>query len=451
MTSPKFHSGMTDLFNYICVMVVSLPAFTSTNPSGLQLPFDPGVYVTHEVIFLCDMCNDIRSLMHIEYPCITANHVVGVVSSVLLFLQLQLLWQPYTIVASSHGDNNCIVLGLLEQLNNIGDKWYISVFGPAPPTSLNHLQLSNGHSIVEWVDDCSVVILWITFASCIRLFYGLMSLGYSVEIAKDFLGEQNKRQVDQLENFHLPLRDQMLLLEGANTTSNTIIDALGTTTAAREFISENLLISCSTMLDLFLVGEAPNRLKMWSCSQYKIKCLLDVFEIGKRYIVLVTSLEKLPLNECKLPEVGFMDAGRIRFKLVEKVVVPWSAFRTTEILLILVELDPTILNALRSKLHKVFNVDPLVLPSSSLKQLLDVNLVRHGCILWFKKQNDGSLLKVALDNEVFKEFLWVVNTYKEEHDNTVLEDLCEKMPNYIWDPRKIPIYRRGKYSISVLL
>ncbi|KAK6782563.1 hypothetical protein RDI58_020359 [Solanum bulbocastanum] len=47
----------------------------------LQLPFDPGVYVTHEVIFLCDMCDDIRSLMHIEYPCITANHVVGVVSS----------------------------------------------------------------------------------------------------------------------------------------------------------------------------------------------------------------------------------------------------------------------------------------------------------------------------------------------------------------------------------
>ncbi|WMV12890.1 hypothetical protein MTR67_006275 [Solanum verrucosum] len=713
----------------------------------LQLPFDPGVYVTHEVIFLYDMCNDIRSLMHIEYPCITANHVVGVVSSGALekyidaydfiqyfyFCNFNLSWQPCTIVASSHGDNNCIVLGLLEQLNTIGDvpvdlwsksdvaiirttgglqsgnwpglilfsadqvlhifvtnqyartvfgrlgnpewscsndinqragvifvcdvlnddpqseKWYISVFGPAPLTGLNHLQLSNGHSIVEWVDDCSVVILWIIFASCIRLFYGLMSLRYSVttilnrsshifsdakfsltpdrfeqfnlklqickfdhcwiqdgmmlevlvkmavlfknivpevERAKDFLGEQNKKapipylrkqmpyeqQVDQLENFHLPLRDQMLLLEGANTTSNTIIDALGTTTAAREvmqkalpiedidkiivaiselmeiikmlhkafsshvcaaadfvdselraannkkegthnilkimlagycpkiaqyvfyellgkgnspsaftfsqviqakyvvnevdsassllrdmtklgcvpnalshhcraltppqsanalvheFISENLLTFCSTMLDLLLVGVAPNRLKMWSCSQYKIKCLLDVFEIGKRYIVLVTFLEKLSLNECKLLEVGFVGAGRIWFKLVEKVVVPGSAFRTTEILQvpvpsfhnILVELDPTIRNALRSKLHKVFNVGSLVLPSSSLKQLFDVNLVRHGCILWFKKQNDGSLLQVALDNEVFKEFLWVVNTYKEEHDNTVV-------------------------------
>ncbi|KAG5585099.1 hypothetical protein H5410_045533 [Solanum commersonii] len=644
----------------------------------LQLPFDPGVSVTHEVIFLCDMYNDIRSLMHIEYPCITANHVVGVVSSGALekyidaydviqyfyFCNFNLSWQPYTIVASSHGDNNCIVLGLLEQLNIIGDvpvdlwyksdvaiiqttgvlqsgnfpglilfsadpvlhifvtnqyartvfgrlgnpewscsndinqrggvifvcdvlnddpqseKWYISVFGPAPPTGLNHLQLSNGHSIVEWVDDCSVVILWIIFASCIRLFYGLMSLGYSVttilkrsshifsdakfsltpdrfeqvnlklqigkfdhcwiqdgmmlevlvkiavlfkniapevERAKDFLGEQNKKapipylrkqmpyeqQVDQLENFHLPLRDQMLLLEEGtaiedidkiivaiselmeimkmlhkafsshvcaaadfvdselravnNKKEGTLNEADSASSLLRdmtklgcvpnalshhcraltppqsanglihEFISKNLLTSCSTMLDLLLVG-APNRLKMWSCSQYKIKCLSDVFEIGKRYIVLVTSLEKLSLNECKLLEVGFVGAGRIWFKLVEKVVVPGGAFRTTEILQvpvpsfdnILVELDPTILNALRSKLHKVFNVGPLVLPSSSLKQLFDVNLVRHGCILWFKKQNDGSLLQVAWDNEVFKEFLWVVNTYKEEHDNTVI-------------------------------
>ena len=30
------------------------------------------------------------------------------------------------------------------------------------------------------------------------------------------------------------------------------------------------------------------------------------------------------------------------------------------------------------------------------------------------------LLKVSLDNEVLEEFLWVVNTYKEEHDNTVV-------------------------------
>ncbi|KAH0704056.1 hypothetical protein KY285_018334 [Solanum tuberosum] len=697
----------------------------------LQLPFDPGVYVTHEVIFLCDMCNDIRSIRHIEYPCITANHAVGVVSSGALekyidacdfiqyfyFCNFNLSWQTYTTVASSHGDNSFIVLGLLEQLNTIGEvpvnlwyrsdvainrtigvlrsgnwpgqyartvygrlrnpkwscsndinqragvsfvcdvlnddlqyeKWYNSVFGSAPPTDLNHLQLSNGHSIVEWVDGCLVVVLWIIFASCIRLFYGLMSLGYPVttilkrsshifsdakvsltsdwfeqfnlklqickfdhcwikdgrmlevlvkkailfkniapeiERAKDFLGEQNKRatipylrkqmlyeqQVDQLENFHLPRRDQMLLLEGANTTSSTIIDALGTTTAAREvtqkappiedidklivaiselmeiikmlqeafssnvcaaadfvdselraannikegthnilkimlagyypkiaryvfyellgegnspsaftfaqviqakcvvnevdsassllrdmtklgcvpnalshhcrtltpphsanalvheFISKNLLTSCSTMLDLLLVGGAPTRLKMWSCSQHKIKCLLNVSEIGKRYVMLVTFFEELSPYECKLLEVGFVGAGRIWFKLVEKVVVPWSDFRTTEILQvpvpsfhnILVELDPTVLNALRSKLHKMFNVGPLVLPSSSLKQLLDVNLVRHGCILWFKKQNDGSLLKVSLDNEVLEEFLWIVNTYKEEHDNTVV-------------------------------
>ncbi|KAH0763024.1 hypothetical protein KY290_006420 [Solanum tuberosum] len=210
----------------------------------LQLPFDPGVYVTHEVIFLCDMCNDIRSIRHIEYPCITANHAVGVVSSgasekyidaydfiqYFYFCNFNLSWQPYTTGASSHGDNSFIVLGLLEQLNTIGEvpvnlwyrsdvainrtigvlrsgnwpgndinqragvsfvcdvlnddlqyeKWYNSVFGPAPPTGLNHLQLSNGHSIVEWVDDCLVVVLWIIFASCIRLFYGLMSLGYPV-------------------------------------------------------------------------------------------------------------------------------------------------------------------------------------------------------------------------------------------------------------------------------
>ena len=74
------------------------------------------------------------------------------------------------------------------------------------------------------------------------------NIAHEVERAKDFLGEQKKKatlpylrkqmldeqQVDQVENFHLPLRDQMLLLEGANTTSSMIIDALGTTTAARE-------------------------------------------------------------------------------------------------------------------------------------------------------------------------------------------------------------------------
>ncbi|KAK6779698.1 hypothetical protein RDI58_021882 [Solanum bulbocastanum] len=87
---------------------------------------------------------------------------------------------------------------------------------------------------------------------------------------------------------------------------------------------------------------------------------------------------------------------------------------------VLEELDPTILNPLSSKLHNVFKVDPLVLPSSSPKKLLDVYLVRHGCILWFEKQNEESLLKVALDIEASKEFLWVVNTYKEEQDNTLV-------------------------------
>ncbi|KAG5570485.1 hypothetical protein H5410_060251 [Solanum commersonii] len=338
------------------------------------------------------------------------------------------------------------------------EKWYSSVFGPAPPTGLNHLQLSNGHSIVEWVDDCSVVVLWIIFASCIQLFYGLITLGYpvttilersshifsddkvsltpgwfeqfnlkfqirkfdhcwiqdgvmlevlvkkavlftkiapEVERVKDFLGEQNRRatipylrkqmlyeqQVDQLENFHLPLHDSMLLLEGANTISNTIIDDLGTTAAAgevtqkaannkkegthstlkimlarywpkiapyvfyemlgkgnspsaftfaqvihakcvvnevdsvssllrdmtklgcvpnflshhfraltppqsanalvQEFILENLLTSCSAVLDLLLADGAPNGLKIWSCYQHTIKCLLDILKLGR--------------------------------------------------------------------------------------------------------------------------------------------------------------------------
>ncbi|KAG5578732.1 hypothetical protein H5410_049359 [Solanum commersonii] len=222
----------------------------------LQLSFDPGVYVTHEVIVLCDMCNDIRSITHIEHHCITANHAVGVVSSGELekyidaydfiqyfyFCNFNLSWQPYTTVVSSRGDNSFIVLELLEKLNTIGEKpvdlwyrsdvainrttgvlrsgnwsgftlfsddqvlhifvtsqyartvfgrlgnpkwscgidinqragvsfvcdilnddpqyekWYSSVFGPAPPTGLNHLQMSNGHSVVEWVDGCLVVV-----------------------------------------------------------------------------------------------------------------------------------------------------------------------------------------------------------------------------------------------------------------------------------------------------
>ncbi|KAG5579004.1 hypothetical protein H5410_049631 [Solanum commersonii] len=83
-----------------------------------------------------------RSYTHIEYPCISANHAVGVVSSGALekyidaydfiqyfyFCNFNLSRQPYTTVASSHGDNSFTVLGLLEQLNTIGevpvDLWY---------------------------------------------------------------------------------------------------------------------------------------------------------------------------------------------------------------------------------------------------------------------------------------------------------------------------------------
>lgn len=62
------------------------------------------------------------------------------------------------------------------------EKWNASVFGPAPPTGLNQcLHLSSGRSIIEWVDDCPTVVLWVIFEIYIRLFYGLISLGYSVE------------------------------------------------------------------------------------------------------------------------------------------------------------------------------------------------------------------------------------------------------------------------------
>ncbi|KAH0650106.1 hypothetical protein KY284_030018 [Solanum tuberosum] len=452
------------------------------------------------------------------------------------FCNFNLSLQPYTIVASSHEDNNCIVLGLLEQLNTIGDvpvdlwyksdvaiirttgvlqsgnwpglvlfsadqvlhifvtnqyartvfgrlgnpewscsndinqragvifvcevlnddpqseKWYISVFGPAPPTgySVTTILKMSSHIFSDakfsltpdrfeqfnlklqirkfdhcWIQDGMMLEVLVKMAVLFK------NIALEVERAKDFLGEQNKKapipylckqmpyeqQVNQLENFHLPLRDQICeevtqkalpiedidkiivaiseLMEIMKTlhkafsshvcAATDFVDSKGNSPSAftfaqviqakyvvnevdsassllrdmtklrcvpnalshhcraltppqsvnalvHEFISENLLTSCSIMLDLLLVGVAPNRLKMWSWSQYKIKCLLDVFEIGKRYIVLVTFLEKLSLNESKLLEVGFVGAGTIWFKLVEKVVVPRSAFRTTEIL-----------------------------------------------------------------------------------------------------------------------
>ncbi|KAJ8555526.1 hypothetical protein K7X08_013022 [Anisodus acutangulus] len=84
------------------------------------------------------------------------------------------------------------------------------------------------------------------------------------------------------------------------------------------------------------------------------------------------------------------------------------------------KLDLTINNDLNSKLHQVFNVDPLVLPSSSSKKLFGVYLVGYGYIIWFEKQKEESVLEVALGNEAFEEFLWVVNSDKEEHINTVV-------------------------------
>ncbi|KAM3377112.1 hypothetical protein P3S68_009525 [Capsicum galapagoense] len=132
------------------------------------------------------------------------------------------------------------------------------------------------------------------------------------------------------------------------------------------------------------------------------------------------------------------------------------------------ESDPTINSDLKSKLHQMLNVCPLFLPSLS-QELFDDYLVRYGCILWFKKQKERSMLEVTLDNEAFEEFFWVVGTDKEEQHNTMvsvrlysnLEDkvlieggrivlnltkmevLFVKMSNYIWDPGKMSIYSRG--------
>ncbi|PHT99207.1 hypothetical protein BC332_31814 [Capsicum chinense] len=118
----------------------------------------------------------------------------------------------------------------------------------------------------------------------------------------------------------------------------------------------------------------------------------------------------------------------ISSKLVLKVPIRWGASWITEILHVLMppiqtaleESDPTINSDLNSKLHQVFNVCPLVLPSSLSKELFGDYLVRCGCILWFEKQKEGSMLEVALDNEAFEGFFWVVNTDKEEHNNTMV-------------------------------
>ncbi|PHT33561.1 hypothetical protein CQW23_25361 [Capsicum baccatum] len=134
----------------------------------------------------------------------------------------------------------------------------------------------------------------------------------------------------------------------------------------------------------------------------------------------------------------------ISSKLVLKVTIPWGVSWIAEILHVLMppiqtaleESDPTINSDLNSKLHQ---------------------------------QKEGPMLEVALDNEAFEEFFWVVDSDKEEHNNTMvfvrlylnLEDkvlieggrivmnltkmevLFAKMSNYIWDPGKMFIYSRG--------
>ncbi|KAJ8528208.1 hypothetical protein K7X08_021900 [Anisodus acutangulus] len=151
----------------------------------------------------------------------------------------------------------------------------------------------------------------------------------------------------------------------------------------------------------------------------------------KSHVVIYTNLVHKICNEYKLLEVGFvLGAGRIWLKLVEKVAALRSTSRIAKNLQVpmpstnnaLEELDPTINNVLKSKLHKVFNVGPSALPSSSPKKLVGVNRVGDGCILWFEKQKKSSSLEVALGNAAFEEFLWVVNTGKEEHDNVVVSD-----------------------------
>ncbi|KAG5584565.1 hypothetical protein H5410_044999 [Solanum commersonii] len=353
------------------------------------------------------------------------------------------------------------------------EKWNSSIFRPAPPADLNQcLHLSSGHSIVEWIDDCSVSVKLGWFEQ-FHLKFPIHKFDHSWIQDGMMLEKKTVLRlpgVDQLESCHLPLCDQMLQLEGPNTTTtlllmlweihqlqrksrqkaptiediDKIIIAISEQMesvkmlqeaifshicAAADFVESELQatnIALKIMLAGYCLKISPNEfyemlgkaggasigLKMWSCSQHKIKCLLDAFEIGKRYVVLAISLEESPHNECKLLEVDFvLGAGRIWFK----VQVPMPSIYN-----VLEELDPTILNALSSKLHKVFKVGPLVLSSSSPKKLLDVYLVRHGCILWFEKQNEESLLKVALYIEASKEFLWVVNTYKEEEDNILM-------------------------------
>ncbi|KAK4365093.1 hypothetical protein RND71_016451 [Anisodus tanguticus] len=52
--------------------------------------------------------------------------------------------------------------------------------------------------------------------------------------------------------------------------------------------------------------------------------------------------------------------------------------------------------------------------------MLEGFLSSSAIFIWFEKQKEESVLEVALGNEAFEEFLWVVNSDKEEHINTVV-------------------------------
>ncbi|PHT49445.1 hypothetical protein CQW23_09192 [Capsicum baccatum] len=71
----------------------------------------------------------------------------------------------------------------------------------------------------------------------------------------------------------------------------------------------------------------------------------------------------------------------------------------------------------------------------------------------FEKQKEGSMLEVSLDKEALEKFFWVVNTDKEEHNNTMvsvqqysnLEDKVvflykSDIPRAVWNP---PLTQRG--------
>ncbi|KAK6778529.1 hypothetical protein RDI58_025247 [Solanum bulbocastanum] len=113
-----------------------------------------------------------------------------------------------------------------------------------------------------------------------------------------------KKQVDQLENFHLPLLNQMLLLEGTNTTKNTIIDVLETAAATRE-----VMLKAPTIEDID-------------------KTIVAVTE----HMEIIKMLQEAIFSHICAAADFVKSAGRILFKLVEKVAVPRSVFWTTKTL-----------------------------------------------------------------------------------------------------------------------